>query len=78
MGKNIFFIVIVLLVQSITGIQPVSAQEPEAKAVILQMIDSAYALKGFKSVIRKTERIKELGAKATKVLDQRLVDRAND
>ena len=33
---------------------------------------------GKDNLIRKTERIKELGAKATKVLDKRLVDRAND
>ncbi len=33
---------------------------------------------GKDNLIRKTERIKELGAKATKTLDQRLVDRAND
>jgi len=33
---------------------------------------------GKDNLIRKTERIKELGAKATKTLDQRLLDRAND
>lgn len=33
---------------------------------------------GKDNLIRKTERIKELGAKATKTLDQRLVERAND
>lgn len=33
---------------------------------------------GKDNLIRKTERIKELGAKATKTIDQRLVERAND
>ncbi len=33
---------------------------------------------GKDNLIRKTERIKELGAKATKTLDQRLLDRAKD
>ncbi len=33
---------------------------------------------GKDNLIRKTERIKELGAKATKTLDQRLIERAND
>ena len=33
---------------------------------------------GKDNLIRKTERIKELGAKATKTVDQRLLDRAND
>lgn len=33
---------------------------------------------GKDNLIRKTERIKELGAKATKALNQRLVERAND
>ena len=33
---------------------------------------------GKDNLIRKTERLKELGAKSTKLIDQRLVDRAND
>ena len=33
---------------------------------------------GKDNLIRKTERIKELGAKTTKNIDQRLLDRAND
>jgi DNA recombination protein RmuC len=33
---------------------------------------------GKDNLIRKTERLKDLGAKSTKIIDQRLVDRAND
>lgn len=33
---------------------------------------------GKDNLIRKTERLKELGAKTTKIVDQRLLDRAND
>jgi len=33
---------------------------------------------GKDNLIRKTERLKELGAKTTKLVDQRLLDRAND
>ena len=57
MGRKIYFIAIQLLFLTTIGLQPVVAQDAEAKAVILQMIDSAKALKGFKSTIRKTERI---------------------
>ena len=55
MAGKIFFIV--ALIYSVMGLHPAVAQNREAKAVVLQMIDSAQALKGFKSVIRKTERI---------------------
>ena len=55
MAGKIFFIV--ALIYSVMGLHPAVAQDSEAKAVVLQMIDSAQALKGFKSVIRKTERI---------------------
>ena len=55
MAGKIFLIAV--LVYANIGFQPAAAQDPEAKAVILQMIDSAYALEGFKSIIRKTERI---------------------
>ena len=57
MGKKIFLIPF-QLVFLIAGLQSAEAQNTNAKAVILQMIDSAQALKGFKSTIRKTERIK--------------------
>jgi hypothetical protein len=55
MGRKIFLIT--TLIHSIIGLQSSAAQDTAAKAVILQMIDSVNALKGFKSVIRKTERI---------------------
>lgn len=55
MAKKIFLIVI--LIHLIVGLQQTTAQDADAKAVILNMIDSAKALKGFKSIIRKTERI---------------------
>ena len=57
MAGKIFFIATQVLLYAIIGFQPAVAQDPEAKSVILQMIDSAYALDGFKSIIRKTERI---------------------
>ena len=56
MGKKIYLITF-QLVFLITVHQSAVAQNTEAKAVILQMIDSAGALAGFKSTIRKTERI---------------------
>ena len=55
MGRKTFLII--TLIHSIVGIQSTSAQDVDAKAVILHMIDSAKSLKGFKSIIRKTERI---------------------
>jgi hypothetical protein len=55
MAGKIFFIV--ALISASVGLQSISAQDPEAKAVVMQMVDSAKALKGFKSIIRKTERI---------------------
>lgn len=55
MGRNIFLIII--LIHSILGLQSAAAQDAEAKALVLNMIDSIKALRGFKSVIRKTERI---------------------
>jgi outer membrane lipoprotein-sorting protein len=55
MGKKIFLIAI--LIHSIVGLQSTAAQNSAAKAVILNMIDSVNSLKGFKSIIRKTERI---------------------
>jgi len=57
MSKTKLFILILVLIFSTLGLKSSIAQEAEAKAVILQMIDSAKALQGFKSVIRKTERI---------------------
>ena len=55
MGKKIFLIAI--LIHSIVGLQSTAAQDSDAKAVILNMLDSVNSLRGFKSVIRKTERI---------------------
>ena len=57
MGEKIFLLALQLLFLTTVGFQSAVAQNPEAKAVVLQMIDSAKALKGFKSTIRKTERI---------------------
>lgn len=57
MGKKIIFITALISIFALFGFNPATAQDMEAKAVILQMIDSTNALKGFKSVIRKTERI---------------------
>lgn len=57
MGKKIIIIAFQLLFLVMAVHQSAVAQNTEAKAVILQMIDSAGALRGFKSTIRKTERI---------------------
>lgn len=57
MVKKNFLLAFQFLFSIMLGQQSVVAQNPRAKAVILQMIDSASALEGFKSIIRKTERI---------------------
>jgi outer membrane lipoprotein-sorting protein len=68
MSKKIFFLISIASILSIVGIKSATAQNNEAKAVILQMIDSTQALKGFKSIIRKTERIEgELVLQVSKV-----------
>lgn len=55
MGKKIFLIA--TLIHLIISLQSTAAQDSAAKAVISNMIDSVNSLRGFKSVIRKTERI---------------------
>lgn len=57
MGKKILLLALQLLFLIHIWPQSAAAQNAEAKSVILKMIDSAGALSGFKSTIRKTERI---------------------
>jgi Protein of unknown function (DUF1571)/LysM domain len=56
MGRKTVFITLFSFLLTFL-LRPVAAQDTEAKEVVLKMIDSAKALRGFKSVIRKTERI---------------------
>ena len=51
------FLFVAIVIHSITDFNAANAQDADAKEVILQMMDSINALEGFKSVIRKTERI---------------------
>jgi uncharacterized protein DUF1571/LysM domain-containing protein len=57
MATRIFILIYFVSVFLFTGFTTATAQDREAKNIILQMIDSTNALTGFKSVIRKTERI---------------------
>jgi outer membrane lipoprotein-sorting protein len=56
MGRKIIFTVLISSLLIFT-LQPAAAQDTDAREVILKMIESANAMQGFKSVIRKTERI---------------------